>query len=400
MSTILLTWELGRGLGHLVNLQPLAEGLLRRGHRIVAALRDFSGVHRVLPVEGVEYLQAPVALGSQRPIESPASFAQILCNCGFADADALAIRTDAWKNLFRYVKPDLIVCDHSPTALLASRGIVPRRATIGTGFFCPPDVAPLPHLQPWMPHDASRLLADEHLVLDNVNRVLVRSGEQMLSRVTQLYHPADEHFLLTFPELDPYGERVGAEYWGMWSGTLGTRHLWPNGQGQKIFAYLKPFPALPQLLHALAEIPNPALVYVSGIDPGLRRQHQRSNLCFADGPVNIPQVAAECDVAILNGTLGTATALLLVGKPTLQIPLFLEQGLAAIAIARMGAGAVANPSSQQEIVTGLRAMLIQNRFAAAAQAFAARHAGFDAPRQIDRLVDRAERLAAGNSSSA
>jgi UDP:flavonoid glycosyltransferase YjiC (YdhE family) len=37
MATILLTWELGAGLGHLVNLLPLARGLLQRGHRVYAA---------------------------------------------------------------------------------------------------------------------------------------------------------------------------------------------------------------------------------------------------------------------------------------------------------------------------------------------------------------------------
>jgi hypothetical protein len=39
MSIILLTWELGGGLGHLVNLLPLARGLSQRGNRVFAAIK-------------------------------------------------------------------------------------------------------------------------------------------------------------------------------------------------------------------------------------------------------------------------------------------------------------------------------------------------------------------------
>ena len=48
MPTVLLAWELGGGLGHFMNLRPLAEGLRRRGHRVVAALRDLSVARRFL----------------------------------------------------------------------------------------------------------------------------------------------------------------------------------------------------------------------------------------------------------------------------------------------------------------------------------------------------------------
>jgi UDP:flavonoid glycosyltransferase YjiC (YdhE family) len=39
MSTILLTWELGGGLGHLVNLLPLARELSQRGNRVFAPVK-------------------------------------------------------------------------------------------------------------------------------------------------------------------------------------------------------------------------------------------------------------------------------------------------------------------------------------------------------------------------
>ena len=42
-KTVLFNWELGRALGHMVPMLPLAEALVRRGHRVVVALRNCAG---------------------------------------------------------------------------------------------------------------------------------------------------------------------------------------------------------------------------------------------------------------------------------------------------------------------------------------------------------------------
>ena len=42
MATILLAWEFGAGMGHLMTLRPIADGLVRRGHRVIAVLQDLS----------------------------------------------------------------------------------------------------------------------------------------------------------------------------------------------------------------------------------------------------------------------------------------------------------------------------------------------------------------------
>jgi UDP:flavonoid glycosyltransferase YjiC (YdhE family) len=393
MATILLAWELGGGLGHLMKLRPLADVLSQRGHRVVAVVRDLSSARRLLPSPEVVILQAPIKHQRTPEIEPTCTFAQILHNCGFGEVEELATLCEAWRRLYEYVEPDLIVFEHSPSALLAARGYSARRVVIGTGFLCPPDAAPLPNLRIWMKPDARLLLAHEARVLENINLALGRLGEQQIDRVSRLYHPIDETFLLTFQELDCYPRHGDAIYWGAWSAGLGVPPRWPPGRGQKIFAYLKPFPALAQLLAAVNGLPNPILIFAPGIDPRLRDQCRNPTVRFVDQPVEMAQAARECDLAILNGTHATTVAMLLAGKPALHIPIFLEQAINARAAERLGAAVTASPNEPKQIIDALRSLLSRDQFAKAAQTFAARYAAFDPTIQIQRLVDRAEELA-------
>lgn len=396
MATILLAWELGGGLGHLMNLRPLAEGLVRRGHRVVAALRDLSSARQFLADPAVELLQAPFKHGRMRDIEPTCTFAQILHNCGFGDGRELATLAEAWRRLYDFIQPDLIIFDHSPTALLASAGYPARRALIGTGFFSPADsgAAGLPNLRTWHTPDPAELARHEAEVLANINTALARWSAPPLEHVAQLYRWLDQDFLMTFRELDPYPRGPDAAYWGIWSAGLGEPPRWPPGRGKKVFAYLKPFPALPQLLAALNGLPNPSLVYVPSMDARLREQFRNPTLRIADAPVEMGQVARECDVAILNGTHATTVAMLLAGKPALHIPIFLEQAINARAGERLGAAVCVAPSDTKQTIAALRSLLTDERFARAAKSFAARYADFDEERQIDRLLNRAEELAA------
>jgi len=397
MATILLAWELGGGLGHLMNLRPIAEELPRRGHRVVAVLRDLSLAHEMLGHSGVSFLQAPFKHQRMQEINPCCTFAQILHNVGFANAAELTTMARAWRALFDHVRPDFIIFDHSPTAMLAARGLAARRAMIGTGFCVPPDLSPYPNLRTWLRVDRALLGAHEERFLTNANAALAALEQPPLGRIGELFGAVDENFLLCFPELDCYPERRGAEYLGIWSAKMGDPPRWPDGVGRKVFAYLKPFPALPQLLHELSRLANPILIYAPGIDPRLLAQFKSERVRYADLPLEMEQVARECDVAILNGTFASTSAMLLAGKPALHIPIFLEQATNSRAVERLGASITAAPNNPAAIVAGLRTLLALDEYSRGAKRFAAKYAGFDAGRQIRRVVDRAEELATNGS---
>ena len=377
MANVLLTWELGGGMGHATTLLPLAKDLCRKGHRVYLALKDLPRTARMFAGLDVFLLQAPIKTQeTPNPISPTRTFAQILHNIGFGNFDELRFLAEGWRSLYRCVQPNLIVFDHSPTALLAARDFPAKRALIGTGFCCPPDVAPFPDLRAWLGDESESFRRDEDRVLGNVNQVLTAWGIRPLDHLAQLYAEVDEQFLTTFKELDHYPARANGRYRGVCGagGDGGDAPDWPQGNGKRIFAYLKPFPALPGLLGLLQDSQSPTLIYGPGIHDRLRDRFQSATLRFARRPVDMRATAEECDLAILNGTHGTTAAMLLAGKPSLQIPIFLEQALSAQAVSKLGAGLFAMPDRADRIAQHFDALLQSAACAEAARRFAARYA--------------------------
>lgn len=382
------------GLGHLAPMLPMVRRFRGMGHRVALVVRDLSQVARVFEGLDVEYYQAPVK--TTRPenrIETPRSLAHILHNSGYADWDELRAMAAGWRNLYRAIRPDLILCDHAPTAILAAAGTEAVVATIGTGFCCPPDVYPLPDFRTWLPDASAQLQADESIILDNVNRLLRSWNATCLDHLGQLYGRVDECFLATFRELDHYPTREAGRYWGAWPNVGGQLPIWPHaGRGKRVFAYLKMFQALPDLLMLLRQLELPVLVYGSRLDGTIRQRFESATVRFAERRLDLAEIGRQCDLAILNATHGATVSMLLAGKPILQIPLQLEQTLTGIATVRLGAGLSAEPTKPTQIADRLTTLLASDKFAAGAQRFAGRYVDFDGQQQIELVVDRINEL--------
>jgi hypothetical protein len=401
-STILFCWELGGGLGHLMQMLPLAEGLAKRGHRVYMALRDLDRAGALYGRAGVSFLQAPASHSGAPPSARPVTYAQVLVNCGFGAKTALFARASAWRNLFKLVGPDLLVVDHAPTALLASRGLPnePRRALIGSGFCCPPD-EPADE-GPWAvvrPEDAAavgrdRLRDVDAQVLARCNWVLGQWRQPALDRIGQLYSEVDENFLTTFPELDHFPRGVEAGYWGpvVSEATSAEPPVWPDAPGPRALVYLKDVAAAGAVLGALTQARAPTVAYVDGAPADLRQKLEGPTIHISPRPLGLRRAAAECDLAVLGGGHGATAEVLLAGKPVLELPAAREQRMVADAVARLGAGEVALPKRGDDVRGKLHRMLASDGYRRAAERFARRYLAFDPRRQREAMLARCEQI--------
>ena len=139
MATIALVWEFGSGLGHITTLQPIVRRLKSLGHRPVMVLRDVHRVQSVFGDEDIEYIQAPCWLPRLPKGFSQLNFTETLFHFGYLNASGLTAMVKAWHSTLSLLKPDIILFDHSPTALLASRAMNTRKVLFGNSFTLLPD---------------------------------------------------------------------------------------------------------------------------------------------------------------------------------------------------------------------------------------------------------------------
>jgi len=393
VRTVLLVWELGGGVSHLFNLLPLAAQLRRRGHRVCAVVRNLVRAEKVFSRLGVECMQAPLKpkrLANR--IDPLRTFAHVLYNTGYGDEEILRNLGNAWHTLFEEVRPDLILFEHSPVALLAARTIPAKKVVVGNGFCCPPDCSPWPDLRPWLPEDSARQEEEENRVLTIANRVLEDWGTSPLDRLSQLYQDVDATVLLTFSEFDHYPMRAAAQYSGIWPPPGGKPPSWPSGDGKRIYAYLQPFPARRTVLSQLRELECPMLVSAAGIDWDEARELSTEKLHFVRSTLNLRQVAKECDLAVLNGNHATTILMHLAGTPVLQLPLYLEQSLNAEATVRLGAGYCARLAEASRISQIADQLLNNRNYTETATRFARKYAQFNPRKPLAAAMDRLDGL--------
>src|SRR5687767_5843487 len=85
MGTVFFAWELGAGLGHVMQLAPLALGLAQRGHHVYMALRNLTTATPHLKHANLHLLPTPnpERPAGSRVIRPTTTFAQVLHNVGW-----------------------------------------------------------------------------------------------------------------------------------------------------------------------------------------------------------------------------------------------------------------------------------------------------------------------------
>jgi len=349
MASFLFAWEIGAGMGHTVPLAQVAQPLVERGHSLHFVLRDLSGARTglggLIDSPLVRLWQAPIWLPDLHSPPPAASYAELLYHAGYLDVGRLSGLVRAWRSLFDAIQPDLLLADHAPTAMLASRAKAFPKAVIGNGFFFPPAMQPLPSFRKWERVDKRRLELGEARVLATCNSILEAEGVASMAALHELTSGA-EQLLVTWPELDPYASgadgRPGGHYWGtLPARSQGLPAVWADGDGPKVFAYLKgDYPSLQSVLQQLAKGPWRTLAHVPGVTPEQRRRFSNPRLSFSDGAVAMHEAVAQAEAVVCHSGAGTVATTLAAGLPLLLLPMQVEQMVLSLRVVESGAGAL------------------------------------------------------------
>lgn len=378
MANILFTWEIGEGSGHIAPYIELIRQLEQDGHQVFFAARQLYHVFRLFKDTRVTFLQSPTLTSPSATLQNPVdSYAKILNNSGYYHPDSITGMIIAWKNLYNLVKPDLIIFDYSPTAMLAARSYPAKTLHMGSGFFCPADTSPIVGLNELqcLPQDQEELRRFEAFLLNNINLALANTGIPPLGKLGDM-HLADKRLFFGFHELDHYRNRQDGQYIGMFKSPPGALPEWPSGNGPRIFAYTKPFATLPSLLETLNKNKWPTLIYPDGVSQQLIRRFSSPTLKFVNQRLDMQSLGKTADIAICNGNFGTTYEMLMAGIPMLLLPLHAEQHIGSINIERIGAGLCAKHRAPQGMAIKLQALASDPRFRAAARQFADTHHNF------------------------
>lgn len=330
MGTALFAWELGGGLGHVGPMRILAQALTTLGHRVVFAAKDVFSSRIVLGREW-PVLQAPVGVNTRSLGRSGAgTYADIMAVRGFANADELENAVLAWSDLFRIVQPDLVVADHSPTALLACFGVV-RAITVGHGFYLPPSHHPrFPAFRDGVPP-----VAPEPVILEAIKTVQARLGRPAPETVPKLFASHYSH-CYSIPELDPYSGYRAAHGFGPIEEMPIPREA-PDTPS--LFAYLSgDHPRIQAIATALGDLNFPVQAYIRSAPPVLVRYMARCGIQVHESPPSLAKVLSEVTAVLSHGGGGITHAAFFAGRPQILMPRHIEAELTSRRLQKLGVG--------------------------------------------------------------
>lgn len=378
-NTVLFTWEIGQGFGHVMPLLPIARELKAQGHRVVFALRDVRGAGALLKNEGFTVLQAPAHPDQFFPAHGPQpqTMADILKVFGFTSKQSLLGLVAAWEGLFDLCKPDVVIASYAPLSLLCARRAAIPSILMALPFELPAAVHPSPPLRSGGAKPKG--LVDDQII-QAVSSVF---SAGFVASVHEIFR-ATRIFLMSFPELDAFAPRDNVEYCGnLFVTDVGRAPVWPErGNSKKVFAYLNAsLPNLTGLREKIHASPHAYCIVLRDADESLLHAWQAPNVSVVSETVCLDQAFKDCDAVLSYGGAGFISASLLAGKPVVFYVRNLEPYLSAQQVAKLGAGILPTPQSPSGVDAGLEEVLNNRSFAEAARLFACKHKDHD-PQEV------------------
>lgn len=396
LKSVLFTWEIGQGFGHVMPLLPIARELKARGHRIAFALRDVRAAGALLKAEGFTVIQAPTHPDQFFPANGPQpqTMADILEIFGFASSRNLSGLVAAWEGLFSLCSPDVVVASYAPLSLLCAGSAGIPTVLMALPFELPSSTHPSPVIRTGKTPNTT---AADDRVISNVNKVF---GLQSVSTIHEIFK-ADKTFIMSFPELDSLYPRPQVEYCESFFVTdVGVSPKWPSRQGKRIFAYLNSeLPNLEALRSAIHNSIHSYCIVLRGASDTLIEKWRAVNVCVSAEVIKLNTALPQCDAVLTYGGHGLVSACLLAGKPMTFLIRDLEPYLNAMQVVKIGAGVMPQPQTIASIMTGLDQILQNPSFKNAAVNFAQSRSSVPLLQLSKLVADRIERTMARQTAT-
>jgi UDP:flavonoid glycosyltransferase YjiC (YdhE family) len=364
------------------------------------SLRDLVQTDVMLADVPAPRVQAPIFTHIVHGVPSPSiNLAEILLTCGYLNSQALQGLFTGWRGLLGAFKPDLVVGDYSPTAMLAARSLGIPSTGLAIGFYLPSPDLPMPSLRDWERPQPQRMVAAEQQMLKTVNTVLARTGSAPLTHAAQAIG-GDFPVLLTWPELDHYGRTElppNQRWWGpSMSPQGGVGPQWPAGDPNSqpaVFAYLKAgHPDHAAVLKALVALGCRTVCYMPEVASGKAPPVVSPLIHYASGPVHLAAALADAQLCICHAGEATLAQSMLAKVPVFLMPTTSEQYLIARQVAKTGAAvnaaAIQRPMNYEAAIAP---MLGESSYRTSARKFAEKYAHFSPHQHTIDLVDTFEK---------
>ena len=331
----MFAWELGEGLGHLPPLKAIARAAKAEGALPVFALRDAVLSRATLAELDAVIMPAPFWPTPAPPPAASGTYADILIANGFTTAANVSALVAAWDQIIDLTKPDLMVCEHAPSAALAAYQRIPV-AFVGNGFVVPPaDENEFPTYERGK-GEAQR----QRPVLAAIQEGLRLAGREPPPTITEPFRGAFRG-IFTFPSLDTYRHVRREVVLGPIEAVPPLRPLPPK---RLLFAYsAADYALINDVTQALMALGPQAAAYFRG-SLGARAAvlKSRGTDVYETAP-DLASVLPQASAVFSHGGTGFTHAALAAGRPHIVNPRHFEALSTARALEDMGAGLCLNP---------------------------------------------------------
>lgn len=393
---VLAAIDLGGNWGHLLRMRPLLDAMLVRGHACALATPEPAAAARMFDGKAVDIVACP-SLNRTHPVPKGLrfqSYVQILEHCAFGADGVLESSLRQWAALLRRVRPDVMLTDFSPMALLMAHLCGIPVVQVPIGWEAPPAGERLPMIPPWQGEDPAPFVETEMRLLARLNRQCAVHRAAPFERVSDLY-AVGAQLLCTWAETDHFAQRPCARYIGpIFTSDLGEDVGWaavPPSRA-RVFAYLAPDWRNLAILEALCRLDVDVVAVLPGVSADASAQLRASGARIFDSAVRIDRAVRHARLVISNGGHGLIGASLGAGVPMLMLPRSAEQAMIVDQLVAQGLARKFGPPDR--FGADIDRALSDAEGLAAARAFAERHAGTPLDAALIAVVDEVERMAA------